>query len=313
MGDGRQQLPSGRHQADDLDFHAFGLSGQPLCPEGRVALITVDFEAFDAFSAPMWSHAMRCWADACGPAAIPTCFFVALEDVAKLRAAAPRRYRDFTDAIRALAAAGCAFYPHNHGVFDPETGDVPARSIGRPQHVRGSRKRASFFFDVVRLNERDLADWMRVLSAEHHRLMTDCGLSGPVKRVFRPGGWDNSSTPDEIRRYIRALREAAYEYDSSAAAGDFGTAGWRVGAPFGRNTFRLGPGLIEVAPTAVVNSAAPPWSRGSLASWGRTLGQPKLVLRSRPGVSVMVLHFDHLLSRRGMPYDAAFIPAACGR
>ena len=124
MGDGKQQLLSGRHQANDLDFHAFGLSGQALCPEGRAALITVDFEAFDAFSAPMWSHAMRCWADACGPAAIPTCFFVALEDVAKLRAAAPRRYRDFTDAIQ-LGRGWVRLLSHNHGIFDPETETFP--------------------------------------------------------------------------------------------------------------------------------------------------------------------------------------------
>jgi len=253
---------------------------------------------------------MRCWAQASRAAQIQSCFFVALEDVAALRWTSPERYRAFVAAVRDLSDAGCDFYPHNHGVFDPETGAVPERSAGRPQHIAGYRKRASFFFDVVRLNGLDLAEWLTILTSEYERFLADAGLARPKRRVFRPGGWDNGSTAEELSAYVWSLRDVGYDYDSSATSGDFGTASWRVGTAFAENVFRLDGNLVEVAPTSFANCAAPILSRETLSSLLRMAPQTRLIRRSASGVSVLVLHFDHLLAHRAATYDRFSLPSA---
>jgi hypothetical protein len=73
--------------ARKTDFEACGLARGRLPVGGRHLLLSVDFEAFAPGEAPQWCQAMRAWARAAERYALPFAFFIAVEDVVRLRAA----------------------------------------------------------------------------------------------------------------------------------------------------------------------------------------------------------------------------------
>jgi hypothetical protein len=265
------------------DFEEFGLAGGRLTPPGRHLLVTVDFEAFSAEVAAAWSDAMRHWATAAD--GLPVTFFAALEHLRRLATADRAAYREFLDAAAAMAAAGASFQPHNHSLFDPETGANPERRFPAPD---GYRKRVSGFCDVVYRHNEDFGVWMRQLRELHAALLAEAGIAPPPRLAYRAGGWDHGSSADDLRTYLTALADAGFAIDSSATAGTFGTADWRVGSPFGKGTFELSRGVVEIAPTVSVDCSQP--ARCQL----RALLGASGALTSRRGALVTVLHFDHL-------------------
>ena len=150
------------------------------------------------------------------------------------------------------------------------------------------------FYDVVRRHHANLAAWLVVVTAEYDRLLLDADLTPPTIRAFRPGGWDHGSTADEIQTYVSALTTCGYRVDLSDASGTFGDRTWRVGAPFGRNIYRLSGGLIELAPSWSLTCGARLASARSLAAFVSLVRQPRVWASRRSGVAVGVLHFDHL-------------------
>jgi hypothetical protein len=150
------------------------------------------------------------------------------------------------------------------------------------------------FFDVVHRQGLDLTEWLGVVTAEYDQLLRDAGVAPPTAAVFRPGGWDHGSTTDEMQNYVRALAHCGYAIDSSDATGSFGDPSWRVGLPFGRNAYRLSGGLFEIAPSWAFTCGAPLASRRGLAPVAGLARQPRLWMTRQPGVSVCVLHFDHV-------------------
>jgi len=280
------------------DFEAYGLRVGSLEPEDRRWLLTVDFEAFEARTAGLWAWAVERWAERASQGHWRFAFFVALEDVAQLRATSPNAHSRMLEALAALHDAGGELHAHNHGPFDPETG-VPATSPAARRHrVAGYRKRASFFYDVVHRHCLDPGAWLTTVRAEQVRLAREAGVPPPRRAVFRAGGWDHGATPDECRSYLRALARAGFEIDSSASSGVFGTRSWRVGAPFGENVLLLESGVAEVAANSSLDCGSGPRSLSSAAATLRLAAQPRLWAPRTNGLVVTVLHFDHLFHRR---------------
>ena len=274
-------------------FHEAGLVCGYLPPAGRQLVLTVDVEAFDTSRIELWCEAMAAWGRAAAEAGLRFSHFVSIEHVARLRTSSPGAYEEFAGSLRSLVSANCRIYPHNHCVFDPVTGEFPGESSGWPQRIAGYRPRASMFYDVVRRHKLDLAAWLVVVTAEYERLLRDAALAMPSTRAFRPGGWDHGSTADEMQTYVSALATCGYRIDSSDAAGVFGDRTWRVGTAFGTNVYRLPGELIELAPSWSLTCGAPLISRQGLVALAGLMRQPRLWM-SRRGVSVVVLHFDHL-------------------
>ncbi len=273
------------------DFERFGLMQGPVHVAQRLWLLTVDFESFTPSTVGRWLAAMRAWARLAADGGWPFSIFIAVEDVVRLRASGRGVYDELAAAARAMHEAGAVFYPHNHGVFDESTGELAGV---RPEHVAGYGKRASLVYDVVHRHRRPLAEWLGRVLHHYDAFLADAGIPRPPRLAFRAGGWDHGDTPELARQFLHALEDNAFAFDSSASSGRFGTATWRVGAPFGANLFALSPSLVEVAPCWSLDCRAglrPRTVRSLLA-------QPQLWLpRRRPGAFVTVLHFDHIFVR----------------
>jgi hypothetical protein len=278
------------------DFERFGLSKGPVAAPGRLSLPTVDFEAFTSRDIPDWVSAMSAWSNAAEGHHQRFSFFVAVEDVTALRSADSHGYRAFCQGIRMLARCGADFQPHNHCVFDPATGRKLSEWTGWPQQAPGYTRRTSMYYDVVHRHGLSWADWLGVVIDEFRRFLEDADVPQPTRLAFRAGGWDCGSSPDEVRDYVGGLEERGVQFDSSASTGVFGSRSWKVGAPFGRNVFKLGPDLTEIAPCWSVNVGGTSRGRSITAAAARLIRQPRVWLhRGDPGIFVSVLHFDHLV------------------
>jgi hypothetical protein len=284
--------------ARPTDLEVAGLATEPAQVRGRHWLLTVDLEAFNAERIDPWVAAIRRLAQRTRALSLRFEIFLSVEHVVRLRHASPAAHDEFLGALRELGEAGAAFYPHNHCLFDPETGHRPGADSGFPHHVDGYLKRASMFYDVVYRNRVDFSEWMRTLTEVYLGILAAAGLPDPARRAFRPGGWDHGSTPDDLRQYVHALQVSGYGIDSSATAGAFGTPSWRVCSPFGANAFWLAGGLLELAPTSSLD-----WGQGQLR--GENGGalvemarQPRLWASRQPGAMVTVLHLNQLFDLR---------------
>ena len=265
------------------DFETHGYSSGQIPVEGRHWLLTVDFEAFNAQSIAGWLRPMRFWADQASRFGFRSCFFMSIEDVVNLRERSPAGYRDFLDCVNVLYQAGTRFYPHNHSVFDPETGAFPADPDREPPD--GYTKRPSMFYRVRHLHGMDFGDWMAKVKASYERFLDDAGLPMPEMLAFRAGGWDYGSSSEDLREYTEALSHAGYRVDSSACSGTFGTESWRMGAEYQSNVFSLQPDLIEIAPNVALDCGR------------EEQGASPFDGSHGPGVFVHVLHFDHIFHK----------------
>jgi hypothetical protein len=274
------------------DFGRFGLTKESLATAERSLLLTIDFEAFEPRLLDLWLAAMQRWAYHSAAGGWTFSIFIALEDVVRLRHERPAGYADFMEQVKTLHESGAKFYPHNHGFFDPITG---LQAPYRPQRIQGYGKRASFFYDIVHRQGMDLQGWLFRLLEFYNSFLSEAGIEPPRSLTFRAGGWDHGATSEENRRYISAVSDAGFAYDTSATRGVFGTKSFHVGSPFGSNVFRLTSTLVEVAPCWALNCGAGLFSRSSLGSLRRVRSQPHVWgSRHRKGAFVTVLHFDHL-------------------
>jgi hypothetical protein len=278
------------------DFESFGFARGRLTPERRSWLLTIDFEAFRPHAMAPWISAMRHWAEASRLGGWQFSIFIAVEDIVRLRVEDDDGYRMLLDAVRDLHEAGSCFYPHNHCVFDPVTGQRPQNHESPRVSTTTYQKRPALFYDVVYRNKLEFRDWCETLIESYESFLADAGISRPEQLAFRAGGWDHGVTREDVADYLDGLAATRVIFDSSGSSGVFDTPSWRIGAPFGENTFRLDRSLIEVAPCDFADCGAPVASR-QFASW-----MARLLIRApiwmpplrRRGVLVTVIHFDHL-------------------
>jgi hypothetical protein len=277
------------------DFARFGLRGPDVSVTRRAWILTLDFEAFKAQTAPLWHDAMHRWAARCRDDGWKFSFFTSVEHVVRLRAANSGLYDEFLEAALELHRAGVEYHPHNHCLFDPSTGARATRKVEREREVPGYPKLPSMYYDIAYRNGRKFRDWLPTLTRAYDEFLQDAGIARPRTLAFRAGGWDYGSTKADVSDYLEALVNEGFTFESGAVSGIRGTASWRLGAPFGSNTFELVPPLVEVAPTDAMNCAA---RVGSIPYFGwvtRVLRQPRLWAPPfGPGVLVTVLHFDDL-------------------
>jgi hypothetical protein len=274
------------------DFERYGLATHILQPVDRSWLVTIDFEGFRHDSLELWLAGMERWSELSKREGLQFSIFIALEDVVRLRHDDPDGYGDFIAAARALGANGSLFYPHNHGIFDLETG---RQAADRPERIDGYAKRASFFYDVVHRHRMDLGAWVMSLREPYLSFLEDCGGRLPTRSAFRAGGWDHGATADESRRYVEAIAAAGFAFDSSASSGVFGTRSWRIGAPFGSNIFAMQAPVVEVASCWSLDCDASLLSKHTARSVLELVAQPRVwASRRTTGALVTVLHFDHL-------------------
>ena len=272
------------------DFEEHGYSRGPIPIEGQHWLLTIDFEAFNAQSIGNWLRPMETWAEEAARSGFRCCFFMSIEDVVNLREQSASAYRDFLDRVNLLYQSGVRFYPHNHSIFDPETGAFPPDPDIAPP--AGYTKRPSMFYRAHYLHGVDFGVWMATVRSSYERFLDDAGLPLPEMLAFRAGGWDYGSSSDDLRVYTEALRYAGYRTDSSACTGAFGTESWRMGGEYQSNVFSLDPGLIEVAPNVALDCGR---DEQGASPFGESHGS---------GVFVHVLHFDHLFHElRDGTYD----------
>jgi hypothetical protein len=124
--------------------------------------------------------------------------------------------------------------------------------------------------------------------------------------AFRPGGWDSGGDSRDLADYVDALALAGVRYDSSATRGEYGSASWSVGLPFGSNVFRLKHEIIEVAATMGLNCGHTQFLRVQIESVLRLARQRQIFGRPwPPGVLSPVLHFDHLVHVSDSPAAVA--------
>jgi hypothetical protein len=297
----RRSRPS-RFRRGPTDFERVGLAGATLVWPRRDWLLSVDADAYHVEHTDAWCAALDRWAAQAQRTGLRFSIFLSLEEVLQARATDRPAYERFGASLRRLADAGCDIHPHNHCLFDPQTGTpVSPAPLAR---VVGYRKRPSFVYDVVRRHGVDLTDWLQTVLASYDSVLAEIGVPRPQRLAFRAGGFDAGSTEDELRAYVAALSHCGFEFDSSASRGEFGTRSDRFGAPFPDNAYELAGGPIEVAPCWHVDCGAPALSR-SWAGSMRALARQRRSLRpSRKGVLVTVLHFDHLFHHRdGAGYD----------
>jgi hypothetical protein len=260
---------------------------------GRRALFTVDFEAFSTEQMPLWSVAMEEWARAASERGIPFAFFVSLEHVAALRVVDAAAYRELTSGLRALSRAGCELHVHNHCLFDPVTGVRSVDRVPFSNPVPGYPHRASMWYDVVRRNGHKWFDWAKELRSEYERLIIDVGVPPPRELAFRAGGWDTGTTAADWAEFVEGLDGTGFSVDSSQLGRLSGT---RPGE-FTRSAYGLTQKLVELAPCVWMNCGAQPPLRRFPAPPGAALRQWRVAaLRQRPGLLVVVVHFDHLFS-----------------
>jgi hypothetical protein len=283
------------------DFTRFGFRGREVSATRRAWILTLDFEAFSAQTASLWSEAMRRWAARSREDGWKFCFFTSVEHVVRLRAESGDLYSEFLAAAAELHRAGVEFHPHNHCLFDPVTGARMTSRAERERPVQDYPKRPSMYYDVAYRNGKTFHEWLPILTRAYEQFLREASIPRPDALAFRAGGWDYGSTNADVEDYLTGLVAEGFAFESGLVSGIRGTRNWRIGAPFGSNTFQLLPSLIEVAPTDVMNCAA---SVGSIPYFGwltRILRQPRLWTRpSRHGILVTVLHFDELFhSGRG--------------
>jgi hypothetical protein len=278
------------------DFSRFGLRGPSLRSDRRSWLLTLDFEAFTPRDAPLWCDAMRRWASRCRTHAWRFSFFTSVEEVVRLKVEDPEAYEDFRDAALDLHRAGVDYYPHNHCVFDPKTGQRPTPAPEQARRkVPGYSKGASMYYDLAYRNGKTFREWLPTVMRSYDDFLHDAGIARPPALAFRAGGWDYGSTKADVVDYLEALVSEGIAFESGAVSGVYGTRKWRVGAPFGSNTFMLLPPLVEVAPTDFLNCGAKAGSIPHVGWLTRILRQPRSwVPPRRPGLLVTVLHFDNL-------------------
>jgi hypothetical protein len=277
------------------DFTSFGFRGSNVSAVRRAWLLTLDFEAFSVQTAPLWHEAMLRWAARCRADGWKFSFFTSVEHVVRLRAESPALYDEFLEAVGELHRAGVEYHPHNHCLFDTSTGRRATPKAERERRVPGYPKRPSMYYDVVYRNGKTFKEWLPALMQAYGEFLQEAKITRPLSLAFRAGGWDYGSTKADVRDYLEALVSEGFAFESGAVSGIRGTGSWRLGAPFGSNTFELVPPLVEVAPTEAMNCAA---RAGSIPYFGwvtRILRQPRLwALPFGPGVLVTVLHFDDL-------------------
>jgi hypothetical protein len=277
------------------DFENYGLSTGPLSPRDRYLVLTVDFEAFAPDAIHLWTAAMEYWSERAAAAGLVFTYFIAVEDTALLRAQDAQAYRAFVSGLHALASAGGEFHPHNHRVFEGQTGATLTPQGAAGQEASGYPRRASMFYDVVYRHRRDWAEWMQEVTHAYESLLADAAIGAPAKLAFRPGGWDHGATREDLARYLEGVAEAGYSIDSSATAGVFGEASWRVGAPAGGNVYGLPGGLVEIAPCISMDCGASLVSRRGLSLLKGVVTQSALWRPPFPELAlVVVLHLDHL-------------------
>lgn len=275
------------------DFEACGLSPGPHHLSGRFLVLTVDCEAFNRPVLPLWVEAMRLWAMHAKRSGLRSCFFLSVEDMVKLRLTDQDAHGDFLKAMRALDDTGSLFYPHNHYVFDPTSGERFALTHEPQRPAESYGKRPSVFWDAVHRHQLDLGSWLTTVREVYETALSEAACQRPSLPVFRAGGWDYGDSCQDLRQYIQALYNAGFRADSSACRGIFGTPTWRIGSEFGFNIFWLDGGLLEIAPTWSLDMSIP---RPSLPYLGNLLSlwrQPQLWM-GHSGAFVAVLHFDHL-------------------
>lgn len=284
---------SGGHRGGS--FVAHGLAG-PIVPyDGRTLHVTVDFEAFPPGMTDRWCFALDHWARRSSAHGIPCTFFVSVEDAARLRVEDPVGYGRFLGSLQRVHEAGSAFQPHNHRIFDIETGRQPSPPL-TSRRVAGYAKQASFFYDVHHRNQIDLEEWLPLLLFAYRTLCRDADIDSPERLIFRPGGWDAGSTAGEQKRYLEALAGAGFVFHSGDSHGTYGSRDFGIETRFGENIYELHAGLAELAPCWALNCGAicaPP----ILGALKRLLSQPVWRSRRRRGAFVVVLHFDHLFHR----------------
>jgi len=298
---GRPLTPTHRKPTD---FEQLGFSSGPVHVPGRYWVRTVDFEAFRPEHASGWIAAMRGWAEESIRVGTKSSMFIAVEDIVRLRQFSRSAYDDFLEATVALHRSGCVFYPHNHCLFDLETGLRPTEEMHAELHIPGYAKQASMFFDVVYRNKADFGQWVLAVRATYEQFLADAGLPLPEPLAFRPGGWDHGSDKEEIATYLEAVEGAGFTVDSSASAGHYATRSHRLNAKYGYNVFQVGDALTELAPTWFIDCGASIPSIGSLGSARQFARQPRAWIARQPGAWVTVAHFDHLFhTRAGRRYN----------
>jgi hypothetical protein len=283
------------------DFARFGFRGADVSATRRAWILTLDFEAFTAETAPLWHEAMHRWAARCRDDGWKFSFFTSVEHVVRLRAASATLYDDFLEAAHELHRAGVEYHPHNHCLFDPSTGDRATPKAERERQVEGYPKLPSMYYDIAYRHGKRFREWLPTLMQAFDEFLHDGNIKRPLALAFRAGGWDYGSTKADVSDYLEGLAAEGFAFESGAVSGFRGTRSWRLGAPFGSNIFDLVPPLVEVAPTDALNCAA---RAGSIPYFGwvtRILRQPRLWAPPfGPGVLVTVLHFDELFhSGRG--------------
>jgi hypothetical protein len=238
---------------------------------------------------------MRRWAARCRTDGWKFSFFTSVEHVVRLRAASPSLYDEFLEVVLELHRAGVEYHPHNHCLFDTATGHRATPKEERERKVRGYPKRPSMYYDVVYRNGKTFKEWLPALMQAYDEFLQKAKIARPRSLAFRAGGWDYGSTKADVSDYLQGLVAEGFVFESGAVSGVRGTRSWRIGAPFGSNTFALLPALMEVAPTDSMNCGATAASIPYYGWLSRIARQPRLWTPPfRPGVLVTVLHFDEL-------------------
>lgn len=304
--------PSGASPAHaQTDLEALGLARGYLDWPRRDWLLTIDLEAFTPATTDLWTHAMDAWAARSSAHGHRFSIFVSVEDLVRLRVEDQDAYRTFLASMLRMAEAGCEFHPHNHCVFDLDDGSRPFDPGPDDPPVPGYSKRPSMFYDVVRRQGHDLAEWLAIVIDQHRRVLDDAGIDAPARLAFRAGGFDNGSSRADLEIFVDALSQNGVEFDSSASGGGFGTRRERLTSTFGRNVFALTDGVVEAAPCVMLDCGAPLVSRSTLGSVRRIAPQARALLGGGDGLFVGVLHLDHLFHRRpGRQYELFQVTSA---
>jgi hypothetical protein len=277
------------------DFSRFGFRGSNVSATRRAWILTLDFEAFTAKTAPLWHEAMHRWAFRCRADGWKFSFFTSVEHVVRLRAASSGMYEEFLEAVGELHRAGVEYHPHNHCLFDPSTGQRATPKDEREREVPGYPKRPSMYYDIAYRHGKTFQEWLPTLARAYDDFLQEARITRPVALAFRAGGWDYGSTKADVADYLQGLVAGGFAFESGAVSGVRGTRSWRIGAPFGSNTFALPPPLVEVAPTDSMNCGATFGSTPYFGWVSRILRQPRLWAPPfEAGVLVTVLHFDEL-------------------
>ncbi|MGB0721610.1 MAG: hypothetical protein ACPGU7_04360 [Gammaproteobacteria bacterium] len=284
------------------DFHQDGLAGDPVVFGGRHVLFTFDVEGFRIEQIQGWLLVFRALAAQLHGVPLPFSFFLATEFMVQLRHRDAAVYAEFCAALHDLWAVGGRVHMHNHFVFDLATGLRLPPAVELPERYA---KRRSLFHSVVYGQGIGMDEWLPTAYHCHEEIMADIGHPAHELRVFRVGGWDYGVSREDRVAYLKALAGCGVRIDTSAGYGEFGTPGFRIGSPFGCNTYRLAEDLVEVAPCWAWEAHSPPWHPRHGRAWKTLLGQSRL-WTGAPGVFNVVMHLDHLLhdfdGRTLMPY-----------